>query len=74
MEIRGQAFEGESTLDFEVNNETYFLDLSDDERGQWIVMAQTPTGMRQIPVYVDELTADEFPLMVEDKKRRRIVN
>ncbi|MFZ0807558.1 MAG: hypothetical protein WAN03_15290 [Candidatus Sulfotelmatobacter sp.] len=62
-------------MDFELNNETYFLDLSDEERGQWIVMAQTPTGMRHIPVYVDDvMTADDLPLLVEDKKRRKIVN
>ena len=61
-------------MDFEVNNETYFLDLSDEERGQWIVMAQTPTGMRRIPVYVDDITADDLPLLVEDKHRRKIVN
>jgi len=57
-----------------VNNETYFLDLSDDERGQWLVFAETPTGVRNIPVYVDEPISDEMPVLVEDKNRRKIVN
>jgi len=60
-------------LDFEVNNETYFLDLSSDER-QWIVLAETPTGLRRIPVYVDAPITDEFPVLVEDKHGRKIVN
>lgn len=60
-------------LDFQVNNETYFLDLSDDEK-QWLVFAETPTGVRRIPVYVDESIADEMPVLVEDKNRRKIVN
>ena len=63
-------------MDFQVNNETYFLDLADadDERGQWLVFAETPTGVRRIPVYVDETSAEDFPLLVEDKHRRKIVN
>jgi hypothetical protein len=60
-------------LDFQVNNETYFLDLSDDER-QWLVFAETPTGVRRIPVYVDAPIGDEdVPMLVEDE-RGEIVN
>ena len=61
-------------MDFEVNNETYFIDLGSEE-GQWLVFAQTPTGVRRIPVYVDapEVT-DDLPLLVEDRKQRKIVN
>jgi hypothetical protein len=59
-------------LDFQVNNETYFLDLAEEE-GQWLVFAQTPTGVRRIPVYVDAPISDE-PVLVEDKHRRKIVN
>ena len=61
-------------MDFQVNNETYFLDLADDERGQWLVFAQTPTGVRSIPVYVDAPIADDSLVLVEDKDRRKIVN
>ena len=61
-------------MDFEVNNETYFIDLGPEE-GQWLVFAQTPTGVRRIPVYIDAGVADgDLPVLVEDKKRRTIVN
>ncbi len=60
-------------MDFQVNNETYFLDLSEDER-QWLVFAQTPTGVRRILVYVDAPMDDDVSVLVEDKKRRQIIN
>jgi len=61
-------------LDFQLNNETYFIDLADEE-GKWLVFAETPTGVRRIPVYVDAPIADDdVPVLVEDKHRRRIVN
>ena len=64
---------GELTVDFQVNNETYFLDLSEDDR-QWLVFAQTPTGVRSIPVYVDAPISDDPLVLIEDKNRRKIVN
>jgi hypothetical protein len=60
-------------LNFQVNNETYFLDLSEDA-GQWLVFVETPTGTRAIPVYEDASPADDQLVLVEDKKRRQIVN
>ena len=61
-------------MDFQVNNETYFIDLGAEE-GQWLVFAETPTGVRRIPVYVDAPEADDdLPVLVEDKMRRKIVN
>ena len=63
----------ENQLDFQVNNETYFLDLSEDER-QWLVFAQTPTGVRRIPVYVDAPAFEDEPVLVEDNHSRKIVN
>jgi len=59
-------------LDFEVNNETYFIDLADEE-GKWLVFAQTPTGVRRIPIYVDAPELD-LPVLVEDKQSRKVVN
>ena len=57
-----------------MNNETYFIDLADEE-GKWLVFAETPTGVRRIPVYEDAPVADDdAPLLVEDKYRRKIVN
>jgi hypothetical protein len=64
---------GENQLDFQVNDETYFLSLAENER-QWLVLVETPTGTRQIPVYVDEAWLEESTLVVEDKDRRKIVN
>jgi hypothetical protein len=60
-------------LDFQVNEETYFLDLSDDER-QWLVTVETPTGSRRIPVYVDAQESEDVRVVVEDKDRRKVVN
>lgn len=61
-------------MDFQVNNETYYIDLADEE-GKWLVFAQTPTGVRRIPVYVDAPVADEeVPVLVEDNNQRKIVN
>ncbi len=60
-------------MDFQVNNETYFLDLSEDAR-QWLVFVETPTGTRQLPVYEDAPSSDDLPVLVEDKDRRKIVN
>ena len=64
---------GENQLDFQVNDETYFLSLAENER-QWLVLVETPTGTRHIPVYVDEAWFEESTLVVEDKDRRKIVN
>ena len=63
----------EGELDFQVNNETYYIDLADEE-GKWLVFAQTLTGVRRIPVYVDAPADGDLPVLVEDKKRRKIVN
>jgi hypothetical protein len=60
-------------LDFQVNDETYYLGLSDDER-QWLVFVETPTGSRRIPVYVDGPEADDVTMVLEDKDKRKIVN
>ena len=61
-------------MDFQVNNETYYIDLADEE-GKWLVFAQTPTGVRRIPVYIDAPMADDdLPVLVEDGNRRKIVN
>jgi len=60
-------------LDFQVNDETYYIDLADEE-GKWLVFAETPTGVRRIPVYVDAPDSEDLPVLVEDQSRRRMVN
>ena len=67
------SFLGRIKLDFQVNNETYFLSLAENER-QWLVLVETPTGTRRIPVYVDELPSEDLTLVLEDKEKRKIVN
>jgi len=67
------CFSRGKNLDFQVNEQTYFVDLSEDER-QWLVFAETPTGVRRIPVYVDAPDSEEVQVVVEDKNRRKIVN
>ena len=61
-------------MDFQINNETYFLSLAEDEP-LWLVEVETPTGTRRIPVYVDAPDFEqEVKVVVEDKDRRKIVN
>ena len=60
-------------MNFEVNQQLYFLDLSEDAR-QWLVFVETPTGMRPVPVYVDVPTSDVQPLLVEDRQGCKLVN
>ncbi len=60
-------------MDFQINDETYFLSLAENER-KWLVMVETPTGTRDIPVYDDGPEFEEFKLVVEDRDSRKIVN
>jgi hypothetical protein len=61
-------------MDFQVNNETYFLNL-DDERREWRVFVTTPNGAKLVPVYVDEETSlDDALVVVEDTRKQQIVN
>ena len=60
-------------MDFQVNGETYFLSLAEDER-RWLVFVESATGSRDVPVYVDEAETDYFKLVVDDKERRKILN
>jgi hypothetical protein len=61
-------------MDFQVNDETYFVNL-DDERREWQVFVTTPNGATAVPVYVDEEKSfDETVILVEDKRKQDIVN
>jgi len=60
-------------LNFEVNQQRYFLDLSEDAR-QWLVFVETPAGMRPVPVYVDVPTSDLPLVLVEDRHGSKLVN
>ena len=60
-------------MDFQVNGETYFLSLAEDE-ARWLVFVDGATGPRRVPVYVDEDEVQDVTVVVEDKERRKIVN
>jgi hypothetical protein len=59
---------GENEMDFQVNDETYFVSLAENER-QWRVFVSTPTGARRIPVYDDGGGSDPLLVLEEDKHR-----
>jgi len=58
-------------MDFQVNEQTYFLSLAEDEK-QWEVFVATPAGAMSIPVYVD--AAELEPLIVVQDEKRRLPN
>jgi hypothetical protein len=60
-------------MDFQVNDETYFVNL-DDERREWQVFVTTPNGATPVPVYVDDEKSFDGVILVEDKRKETIVN
>ncbi|MGA8440890.1 MAG: hypothetical protein WB762_29935 [Candidatus Sulfotelmatobacter sp.] len=58
-------------MDFQVNDQTYFLSLADDER-RWRVLVSTRRGARRIPVYED--AAESAPLVVLQEEKHRLPN
>ena len=56
-------------MDFQVNDETYFLNVGEDG---WEVMVSTPKGPMLIPVYRD--TRDGRPLLVLQEEDGRLPN
>jgi len=60
-------------VDFQVNGETYFLSLAEDEQ-RWLLFVESAVGTRDVPVYVDEAESEDLKVVVEDKERRKIVN
>jgi hypothetical protein len=61
----------ETQMDFQINDETYFLSLAADER-RWEFFVSTPTGARQIPVYID--VPELQPLVVSQDEKHRLPN
>lgn len=58
-------------MDFQINDETYFASIGE---GEWQVFVATSTGARPIPVYDDGPDLGELAILVEDQKKRKIVN
>ena len=65
---------GRVEVDFQVNGETYFLSLAEDEQ-RWLVFVEGATGTRRVPVYADGADFDEdLKVVVDDRERRKILN
>ncbi len=60
-------------MDFQVNEQTYFLSLAEDEK-RWEVFVSTPAGAMSIPVYVDAAESESVIVIQEGKEKRRLVN
>ena len=61
-------------MDFEINGDTYFVNLAEGRRG-WQVLVSTPTGARSIDVYDDTINEEEdIAIVIEDERKRRILN
>lgn len=58
-------------MDFQVNEQTYFLSLAEDEK-LWEFFVSTPNGARPISVYVD--APQSGPLLVLQEGRHRMPN
>jgi hypothetical protein len=67
------SFLGGTELNFQVNDQTYFLDLAEDAK-QWLVFVETPNGPMPVPVYEDAAPFEDLKVVVEDKNKREIVN
>ena len=55
-------------MDFQVQEQTYFLTLADDDK-RWEVFVATPTGARPMPVYVDAEKFGSVVVLQEEKQR-----
>jgi hypothetical protein len=63
----------ESAVQFQVNDQTYFLSLAENER-RWLVFTSTPTGAMSIPVYVDGAESEDLILVHEEEDKNRVPN
>jgi hypothetical protein len=62
---------GEIEMDFQVHEQTYFLNLAEDEK-RWLFFVSTETGAMPIPVYED--VAEGRPLVVLQDEKHRVPN
>ena len=60
-------------MNFQINDETYFLSLSQSERS-WLLFVSTPNGAREVPVYVDAPESEDLRVVIGDEKTRETVN
>ena len=55
-------------MDFQVQEQTYFLTLADDDK-RWEVFVATPTGARPVPVYEDAAKFASLVVLQGEKQR-----
>jgi hypothetical protein len=67
--IHGLWLAKEKKLQFEVNNQAYFLNYVEDE-GLWYVFRPTGTGMIRIPVEMEAVHSEHFAFAPEEGKKR----
>ena len=75
MKLRGDPWQlfGEPKLNFQVNNETYFLSLAENDR-RWLLFVSTPEGVKPVPIYEDAPPFDDVKIVLEDLEKKEIVN
>lgn len=54
-------------LDFQVNDQTYFLGLGDED-GEWEVFVASANGPRRIPVYIDRVPFDDVRIVAKHRE------
>ena len=72
VRIRGSFLET-IELNFQVNDETYFLSLADNDQ-RWVLFVSTPDGVRSVPIYEDVPPFDDIKIVLEDQEKKQIVN
>jgi hypothetical protein len=75
VKIRGNPWQlfGGTKLNFQINNETYFLSLAENER-RWLLFVDTPDGVRPVPIYEDAPPFDVVKIVLEDHEKKQVVN
>ncbi len=58
-------------MDFQVNEQTYFLSLAEDAK-QWEVFVSTPAGAMSIPVYVDAAESESLVVIQRGEREAEI--
>ena len=66
---KGRTKKGGVEVDFQVNDETYFVNLADRE-GHWEVFVSSPAGTREIPVYEDAAEFESLVVVQEERHKR----
>jgi hypothetical protein len=64
---------GEGAMDFQVNEQTYFLTLAEDEK-RWEFFVSSPSGSQRIPVYVDSPESVKFIVLEDEEKLQGLPN